>query len=452
MIKKLMFVICVVALSFQMQAQQVTNENMEGMTVAISAANSFGFKFMRAVTELQMSTGEIKNTMTSPISMTTAFAMALNGAAGDSARNIIADQFGLDPNLDREVINDSIKQLSDHLIQLRGEEEYEQKYPEFKIVNNAWHTTEINSVTGFPKFQYSEDFTQSLTRFFDVRFSLENPTNGIDFKDAQSADLINTWANDNTNGLVPKIIDADTLSELAWILINAVYFEGTWTEELLEVNEDLGFKDIQGNAVPTKHLRSDIQVFPYYGTDSFQIVEIPISNKWQANSQYSVLMLVPRETSDFLEMLSSKNSNTGVWEEVFWNEIRTKMEYSGGQVSLPEFAFSYDVDMKKEATLTQEMGMLPLFITREADFSLMGTPDSESTKIGLVRHSTRIELDKKGLKAAAVTMIGGILSAIMIPELKWEVRADNPFFYAIVEKNTNSYLFLGMVVSPEAKE
>ena len=116
-------------------------------------------------------------------------------------------------------------------------------------------------------------------------------------------------------------------------------------------------------------------------------------------------------------------------------------------MTLPQFSFDSSVVMKKDMPISKAMGFNFLF-QDSADLSLMATPDSLPSVVGLIKQNSRIELDEKGVKAAAVTIIGGIERTSLPAEPSVQMVVDRPFFFAIIEKNTNTILFTGSVVDP----
>ena len=78
-----------------------------------------------------------------------------------------------------------------------------------------------------------------------------------------------------------------------------------------------------------------------------------------------------------------------------------------------------------------------------ADFSNM---TDAAINISMVLHKTHVEVDEKGTKAAAATVVGATPSAAAIDtrEPKY-VRLDRPFIYMIVDNCSNLPLFIGTV-------
>ena len=77
--------------------------------------------------------------------------------------------------------------------------------------------------------------------------------------------------------------------------------------------------------------------------------------------------------------------------------------------------------------------------------------DSKDTNlyVNTAIHKTKIELNEKGTKAAAVTYFGLDKATAVRPD--YEVRNivfNKPFVYIIREKNTGEILFFGTVYEP----
>jgi serpin B len=74
---------------------------------------------------------------------------------------------------------------------------------------------------------------------------------------------------------------------------------------------------------------------------------------------------------------------------------------------------------------------------------------STSVNISQVIHKTYIKVSEEGTQAAAATAI--VMTATALPVGKPELTpivADHPFIYLIVEKQTGTILFIGVVNDP----
>ena len=74
--------------------------------------------------------------------------------------------------------------------------------------------------------------------------------------------------------------------------------------------------------------------------------------------------------------------------------------------------------------------------------------------INYVIHKTKIEVNEKGTKAAAVTMVEMNQETAMEEEEPEKIYLDRPFFYMIVDTEQNFPVFMGslMEVNPESVE
>ena len=50
----------------------------------------------------------------------------------------------------------------------------------------------------------------------------------MDFSDEATTDLLNQWVSDNTNQMIPKLFTEKLDSNTLFVILNAVYFKGTW--------------------------------------------------------------------------------------------------------------------------------------------------------------------------------------------------------------------------------
>ena len=109
-------------------------------------------------------------------------------------------------------------------------------------------------------------------------------------------------------------------------------------------------------------------------------------------------------------------------------------------VDMPEFKFDFSEDLTR---FLENQGMTRVF-TPGADFSPM---TNEWIQADGIIHKAHIELDRKGTKAAAVTMMVDVLG---IPEGLFEtphIYLDRPFIYTVIHNKTGLPVFAGIVNS-----
>jgi serpin B len=242
--------------------------------------------------------------------------------------------------------------------------------------------------------------------------------------------MINNWVNQSTNGKIDKIVDVIE-PNTAFILLNAIYFKGNWTEQFpKEATQLRPFTLLDGTQKQHPMMRhQDSASFPYYENELFQAVSLPYGE-----GRMSMYIFLPNQgvsLKTFYEKLNAEN-----WQQ--WMNQFNNFDNSGGEVliSLPRFKLEYAIDLKDAL---KALGMEIAF-TKEANFSGM---TSSSVSIDKIKHKTFVEVNEEGTEAAAVTEVGGVRSGPI------EMNVNRPFFFAIRDNQTGSILFVGSIVEPK---
>ena len=96
--------------------------------------------------------------------------------------------------------------------------------------------------------------------------------------------------------------------------------------------------------------------------------------------------------------------------------------------------------------ILKELGMPSAFDDGAADFTKLGHSSLGNIYIGNVLHKTFIEVDEKGTKAGAATVVAMKDESATMYEYEWEVRLDRPFVYMIVDNEAELPVFVGVVM------
>jgi serpin B len=112
-------------------------------------------------------------------------------------------------------------------------------------------------------------------------------------------------------------------------------------------------------------------------------------------------------------------------------------------VQLPAWKFRLKVKLTE---ILQQLGLRLAFDDR-ADFSGMTT--QEQLQLGFVVHEALIEVNAKGIEAAAATA-GGMVATGALVDPK-ELVLNRPFSYALMHVATATPLFLGRVGDPSVE-
>ena len=227
--------------------------------------------------------------------------------------------------------------------------------------------------------------------------------------------VINQWASDHTEGMIPSVLDEDTFNPYAVsFLLNALYFKGAWSNpfDVAETKEE-SFGG--GEAVPMMH-RSYTD-FGYTQNDLYQAVNLPYGN-----GAYQMSIFLPREDKTIGDVLNALNGNN--WQVEGYYSV---------DVKLPRFETDTNLNLVKIMT---DLG-IPTAFTEYADFPYFC---NVPVYIGNMFQVAKIKLDEEGTEAAAVTVIE-VTPRVPTPTAKF--HAIRPFLYVISEQSTGAIFFIG---------
>lgn len=348
-----------------------------------------------------------ENALLSPISLYLALGMTANGADGVTLKEFekVLGFYGL--NL--EDINSNSYSLLKELLSA--------KESKMNIANSIWFREEIAS-------NIKKDFLQANSDYYGAGAYKEN----FNSKDAKKD--INAWVNKKTNGAIEKAIENIEPNTLMY-LINAVYYEGEWMSPYNKNDVKKGtFNLDDGSTVEAKFMKST--EYGYLEDEKVQGFK-----KSYKDGKYSFVALLPKEG------ISLNDYITSLKEEEFFKLLKNKKDVLV-EASIPKFEVEYSKDLKDTLKV---LGLNQCF-GGEADLSKMFNDGSKSAYISDVFQKTHIEVNEKGTKAGAVTVIEiQEKSAPMGDEVK-TIVLDKPFLYAIIENDTNLPIFIGRLDNP----
>jgi serine protease inhibitor len=365
----------------------------------INSGNTFAFDIFKKILE---KSGESENIIISPLSISCALSMTLNGANGDT-RNAMLEALRVN-SLTPEIINNSYKALSEALLSV-------DKRVLISIANSVW--SEKN-------FEVKIPFKNILTGYYDAE------SKSFDITDPVAYQAVNSWIEDKTNGLIKNMLSG-LEDNTVMLLVNAIYFKGKWSLQFDKDKTDaMPFYKIDGTTseVPMMKKVSDYKVF---SGDGFVLAEFPYG---QGNFVMDVILPEGRNGINTVTPLLNDDSFNGYLEQMYKRQT---------ELSFPRFKYGFKDKLK---SILSDMGMGIAF-TGNADFSNI-------SDIGLmindVIHQAFIETNEEGTEAAAATIVEvGTTSAPPAPIV---LSIDHPFIYFIREISTNSILFMGKVADP----
>ena len=367
----------------------------------VKSDQQFAFDFFANLFDEEALT-EDKNFMVSPLSLSMALSMTMNGAAGETGKAMKQTlQMG---DYSETEINGYYKKLKDALLKTD---------PTTKL-------SIANAIFANRQVAIHSDFIKTNQSYYDATVQ------PVDFSDAATAGIINKWASDQTHGLIKKVIERTNALDLMYLL-NALYFKGTWTTEFDAKNTSLKPFAGQDGVTTQVEMMKQKAKFNYTENQDLQLVQLPYGNQ-----AFSMMVLLPHEGKELRDVLAATRQRD------YWSGLKSGLREAEVDLFLPKFKTEYS---KKLNDLLTKMGMGITF-TDAANFS--GITDVPA-RISFVKQDTYISTDESGTEAAAVTTVGMELTSMPSQPQKVIFNAERPFIYIIQENSTGAILFMGAV-------
>jgi serine protease inhibitor len=274
---------------------------------------------------------------------------------------------------------------------------------------------------------FNPNFVKTNQDFFGARVT------DLDFSDPLSVQTINTWASENTQGKIPKVIDQIDAQTLM-ILMNAIYFKGTWNTPFEKSQtEPRNFK--QGNGQ-----NKQAQMMRHYGKyrylrdteQQYQAVMLPYGQDKTVN----MIVFLPDPESNTATLLSKLSGDSLA-------QALSKFRSQDGEVLLPRFRQEYEINLNQSL---QDLGIKDAFNESTANFSEL--IKSTQAFISQVKQNSFVEVNEEGTEAAAVTGVTVGATSVQLPQEPFSFVADHPFVYLIYDQTTRSVLFMGLLNQP----
>ena len=343
--------------------------------------NSFQIGIFKSIVN---SSPKGENLIISPLSIYHLLSLATNGAFGDTKK----EMFTALGNKSQEEINKNNKLL-------------------YSIINNFKTVELANSI-----FTRQKPLNTFIEKIKDYKAKID------ELKDANQ---INKWCNDETHGLIKKIIDEVRPDDIM-ILINVIYFKGIWKIQFdKRLTGKREFLNYQNEKNLTYFMNSE-NTYKYFENNSIQAISLD----YQKDNMEGLIIL-PKNEHDINQYINKFN------QEEYYNIINS-LNNQKVNLYLPKFEMKFEIFLEK---VLGELGIKLAFNPVCADFSSMIKNEKNKFYINSIIHSSYIKVDEKGTEAAAVTAVkfrGGIPK----PERKIIMDINHPFLFIIRSKNLPS--------------
>ena len=229
-----------------------------------------------------------------------------------------------------------------------------------------------------------------------------------------SAEQVNSWCSKATNNTITKIID--DINNALMILINAIYFKGSWEKKF---DEKLTNKLVFYNFNKEEKITDFMNItnnFDYFENQNLQAIQIKY-NKDNLKA-FIILPKTEKDINNYIKNLTKEK----------YNKIIKGLKNQKVILSLPKFEMNYEEELKD---ILISMGMKDAF--GPADFSVM--KKEKDICISKVIHKTYIKVDEQGTVAAAVTAVV-MRKAAMVTKIEEKIMTvDRPFLFIIRSDN-----------------
>jgi serpin B len=254
-----------------------------------------------------------------------------------------------------------------------------------------------------------------------------------------SLDDVNGWVARKTDGRIPMILDRLDPDSAA-VLLDAVYFKARWAsvfDSKLTRNEAFHLTRSQQAEVP---LMNQTGRFSLVSRGGYRAVRL--------NYQIPELGLVVVLPDD-VEGADAVAKRLGASElaELF-AALRDGKAQKPVALALPRFKSEFKADLVGPF---RQAGMQKAFDPKAADFSGMtGRPVAqERLYIGQIAHRAVIEVAEENTEAAAATAVVVRPTAVPArPVTPEPFRVDHPFLFYLVDDATGAILFEGRIADP----
>lgn len=349
-----------------------------------------------------------QNVFFSPLSISSALAMVLMGAKGDTA-----------------------VQMSQALCLNKGEDVHQGFQSLLTEVNKSDTQCLLraaNRIFGEKMCDFLPAFKESCQKFYQA--GLEELAFAEDAEECRKH--INDWVAEKTEGKISEMLGVGMVGPLTkLVLVNAIYFKGKW-------NEQFDRKHTRGMTFKTNQDKKTVQMMfkqakfklGYIDEVHSQVLELPY-----VGEELSMTVLLPDDDTDL----------TVVEKALTYEKFRAwtdpeKMTVKKVQVFLPRLKLEESYDLE---SVLRRLGMTDAFDESKADFS--GMSAEKHVPVSKVAHKCFVELNEEGTEAAAAT---AVVRNSRCSRAEPRFCADHPFLFFIRHHKTKSVLFCGRFSSP----
>ncbi|XP_063779105.1 serpin B6-like isoform X1 [Pseudophryne corroboree] len=362
----------------------------------------------------KMLTGNNKsNVFFSPISISSALAMVLLGAKGQTAAQM-SKVLHFDKTKDvhasfQSLISEINKPGTDYLLRT------------------------ANRLYGEKSFTFLCEFLGSIKKHYHADLQ------SVDFAEnsEEGRKEINNWVEQKTEGKIQDLLPSGSVDALTrLVLVNAIYFKGNWANQFnKEHTHEMPFRLNKNETKPVQMMYKKAKYpMTYVGEMSTKVIELPYEN-----NELSMVILLPDDIQDGSNGLEKIEQKLTYEKFADWTNPE-KLDKTEVELYLPKFKLE---DFYNLESVLSHLGMTDVFDSGKCD--LTGMSGNRGLFLSKVVHKSFVEVNEEGTEAAAATAAVVMLRCARIVI---KITCDHPFLFFIIHKQSRSILFFGRFTSP----
>ncbi len=317
--------------------------------------------------------GQTGNTAVSPVSVYLALGLAAQCAAGETREEILSTL-----KIDDKSLKNGYSDFYRSIIAEYTDED--EPVGRVDVGNSIWVQE------GFATKQECIDILSNDYLCYSYAADFKNKTDAAN-------DAVRDFVKQQTHGLIDQ--DFKLSNQTVFALINTLYLKDIWDygDGLTFTEEEYDFTEGDGNTKKCNLLRGFYQKGQIYEAETFTHFFTTTLHG------YRLKFILPKEGHTLDEVFTEENLaliNEMTDYRAFDDEKKERYET---RCFFPEFKAEYDEDIKE---ILKKFGIDKLFSQEECDYS---TLTDEYAYCERVQHVAKLEVNKKGIEGAAVTII-----------------------------------------------
>lgn len=382
-------------------------------------------QFAQQLLRLQIAQQGYNNLLFSPLGFEMLLGLALPGTQGASREALLKAL-----EITEEEVNSylaTLQNATESLLGIKSANIHQDNHTQVKLANSLWYAAHV---------QVNPHYARTL----DTRFPMQ--WRALDESPQASADKINQWASEQTEGMIPQLpipLDENTVA----VLLSALYLKGFWSREFSDAtNEKEFFHKLDGNEEFCQYMSitqdtDEGQAEAYYlKKEHFHALRLMLND-----GRIGLEVYLPYEKAGLPDLIAQTQGH----ELAAWRDEFEPAPYF--YFLLPRFETKSSL---KLADFAEQLGIEALFVASD-DFEPM-LESNEPIEISNIGQEVKIKVNKEGLEAAAVTYMVAVGGAAFGEEPERHemivFEADHPFLYRIVDTVTQQTLFQGIFTTP----